>query len=60
MPLKADAIANSERLLLELLAETEPMDRCTWFATVEEAVAAHEENFRHMAAIVAAREPRER
>jgi len=55
-PLKADVIANSERLFLELLAETEPMERCTWFATVEEAVAAHEENFRPMAAIVAAHE----
>ena len=60
MPLKADVIANSERVFLELLAETEPMDRCTWFATVEEAVAAHEENFRPMAAIVAAHEPQER
>jgi hypothetical protein len=56
MPLKADVIANSERLFLELLAETEPMDRCTWFATVEEAVAAHEESFHPMAAIIAARE----
>jgi len=30
MPLKADLIAKSERMFLELLVEIEPTDRCTW------------------------------
>ena len=53
MPLKADLIAKSERMFLELLVEIEPTDRCTWFATVTEAIAAHEENFRSMAESIA-------
>jgi hypothetical protein len=56
MPLRADVIANSERVFLELLIEAEPMARCAWFRTVAEAINAHEDNFRSMAANIVAHE----
>lgn len=55
LPLRADVGASFDRQFVELIIETEPIDRSDWFATVEEAIAAHEENFRSMAECIAAR-----
>jgi hypothetical protein len=34
--------------LVELFIEIEPADRCEWFETVEDAIAAHERDFSNM------------
>jgi hypothetical protein len=45
MPLKAKVAAHSDRQFLELFMEEEPAERSGGFATVEEAIAAHEKKF---------------
>jgi hypothetical protein len=45
LPLNADVAAHSDRQFLELFMEEEPAARSGGFATVEEAIAAHEKEF---------------
>ena len=45
LPLTTDAAAQSDRQFLELFMEEEPVERSGGFATVEEAIAAHEKEF---------------
>jgi hypothetical protein len=56
LPLKAEVVANSDRQFVELLVEIEPAERCSWYTSLVDAIAAHEESFRSMAENVTARE----
>jgi hypothetical protein len=53
LPLTADAAAHSDRQFLELFTEEEPAERSGGFATLEEAIAAHEKEFGPMADAIA-------
>jgi hypothetical protein len=56
MPLNADVAADSDRQFLELFMEEEPAERSGGFASIGEAIAAHEKDFGPMAEVVAAHE----
>ncbi|MEY9757018.1 hypothetical protein [Bradyrhizobium yuanmingense] len=56
LPVTVDARRELDRQFIELFIEVEPKKRSRWFATVEQAVAAHEEEFSSMARIIAERE----
>jgi hypothetical protein len=58
-PLKSDVVDNFDRQLVELLLEIEPAERSNWFASIEEAIVAHEDEFRSMAETVAALEKKQ-
>lgn len=45
LPVKVNARVEFDRQFVELFIEVEPIERSRWFATVEQAVAAHEEEF---------------
>jgi hypothetical protein len=60
MPLKADVAAQSDRQFLELLMEEEPTERSRGFATVEEAIAAHEKEFGPVAEAIAKLEKKQK
>ena len=45
LPAAVNARAGFDRQFVELFIEDEPIERGEWFATVEEAIAAHERVF---------------
>jgi hypothetical protein len=53
IPWTADVAAHSDRQFLELFMEEDPVERSGGFASVEEAIAAHEKTFGSMAEAIA-------
>ncbi len=47
-PLTVSEMQRSDRQFLELFFEEEPTDRCKWYRSVDEAIAAHERDFEDM------------
>jgi hypothetical protein len=45
LPIDQRQIRNSERQFFELFIEIAPRERCGWFDSVEEAIAAHDLEF---------------
>ena len=45
LPIDKSQIVEAERMFVELLADVAPIERCEWFSSVEEAVAAHDAEF---------------
>lgn len=45
LPVTLNERLGFDRQFAELFTEVEPIERSAWFATVEEAIAAHEEEF---------------
>ncbi|TYL93903.1 hypothetical protein FXB40_18825 [Bradyrhizobium rifense] len=45
LPVTVNARLEFDRQFVELFIEVEPMERSRWFATVDQAITAHEEEF---------------
>ena len=45
LPIDERQIHNSARQFFELFIEVAPSERCTWFESLDEAIAAHERDF---------------
>lgn len=45
LPITEDQIISFEKQYLELLIETPPDERCEWFESLEDAIAAHNRGF---------------
>jgi hypothetical protein len=45
LPLCDNALADMSRQFIELLIEVPPLERCLWFASVEEAIYDHQRRF---------------
>ena len=56
LPVTVNARVEFDRQFVELFIEVEPMGRSRWFATVDEAIAAHEEEFFSMGREIAEQE----
>jgi len=58
LPVTANARLQFDRQFVQLFIEVEPMERSRWFATVDQAIAAHEEEFFSMGRDIAEQEKR--
>ncbi|MCA1364993.1 hypothetical protein I6F14_32480 [Bradyrhizobium sp. IC3069] len=56
LPVTVTARREFDRQFVELFIEVEPKKRSRWFATIEEAIAAHEEEFSSMGRSIAEHE----
>jgi hypothetical protein len=45
LPIDANQLRNSEMQFVELFIDAAPSERCDWFDTAEEAIAAHDCDF---------------
>ncbi len=45
LPVDIERLQQSEKQFLELLLEVPPSERCDWFDSLEEAIAAHDNEF---------------
>ena len=59
LPVTVNARLEFDRQFVELFIEVEPIERSRWFATVDQAIAAHEEEFRSMGPDIAEQEKKQ-
>jgi hypothetical protein len=45
LPITKEQLENFDKQYLELFIEISPADRCEWFESLEEAIAAHDRDF---------------
>lgn len=46
LPVNTERISNAEKQFVELLVDVDPRERCNWFGSLQEAIAAHEQEFK--------------
>jgi hypothetical protein len=56
VPIKKEIIDDFEKQFVELFIQIDPAERRKWFDSIEEAVAAHEDDFDSFAKAIVARE----
>jgi hypothetical protein len=56
LPAEASVASGFDHQFVELLVENDPAERNDWFSTPEEAIRAHEEEFRSMTEAIVSQE----
>jgi hypothetical protein len=45
LPVNNETIMRADKQFVELFLEIDPRERCSWYTTLQEAIAAHEKEF---------------
>jgi hypothetical protein len=56
LPITREHLAQLDRQFVELLIEIDPVERCDWYGTVEEAIGKHVKEFDTMGQRIVAKE----